>query len=376
MGAYQRLRVVRPAVAPSHPATDESEGPARSTALLVQLYQATRASLRPETRRVDASVYREYADAFPALPTRPDQLAAFLMEQQGEHAGTTYWNKYGKWRRFHEWAHEAHGAPNPFAGLTAPRKPRTVPFPLEDHEAQRVWALAWQSGNAEWIALAMLLLGTGARIGEIARIRRSHVMRDVVIIPDGKTGGREIPIPHPRFAEVVAALGRGDLLWVTPGGAPRSVQGLTQTWRHICGRVGIYGRKAGPHAARHRFALVLLARSGDIRVVQWGLGHESLSSTLVYIRLRPRHVLDQWAKLSPLAGFEAGSVRAPSKKRLPREDVLTAIRNDGGWVSPADLARRLGRPSGTVNRLLWCMARDGELVSDGAGKYALRRLAA
>lgn len=130
------------------------------------------------------------------------------------------------------------------------------------------------------------------------------------------------------------------------------------------------------HDARHRFALVLLAKSGDIRVVQWGLGHESLSSTLVYIRLRPRHVLDQWSKLSPLAGFEAGAVRALSKKRLPREDVLAAVRNAGGWVSPAELARRLGRPSGTVNRLMWCMARDGELVSDGAGKYALRRLAA
>lgn len=58
------------------------------------------------------------------------------------------------------------------------------------------------------------------------------------------------------------------------------------------------------------------------------------------------------------------------------DDVLTAVRNAGGWVSPADLARRLGRPTGTVNRLMWCMARDGELVSDGSGKYAIRRLAA
>ena len=65
-----------------------------------------------------------------------------------------------------------------------------------------------------------------------------------------------------------------------------------------------------------------------------------------------------------------------SKKRVPRLQVLDEIRRLGGWVAPIDIARSLGRPAGTINRLCWTMARDGELVSDGSGKYAIRRLAA
>lgn len=346
---------------------------ARGTRLLVELYMATRVGLRPETRRLEWSVFHEYARAFSRMPARAEQVAPWWEEQRRRVSGTTYWNKWGKVRRFHEWAAEEHGQPNPYKGMLRPRKPRTVPVPLEDHEAERIWNYARTCGVSETLALAMLILGTGVRIGEAANIRRSDIFESFIRIPDGKTGQREVAIPHPDFPGVVKTVGRGDYLWIGFDGKRRDVRSLTHLWRSICAACGIYGRKAGPHAARHRFALKLLEKSGDIRTVQWGLGHASLSSTVGYLTLRPKHIIDNWEKYSPLSDFEdrPAVVGKVSLKRIPRLQVLEEIRRVGGWVAPIEIARALGRPPGTINRLCWTMAREGELVSDGHGRYAL-----
>ncbi len=43
-------------------------------------------------------------------------------------------------------------------------------------------------------------------------------------------------------------------------------------------------RSASPHSLRHRFALALYGRTGDVLLVKEALHHRSITSTLVYAR--------------------------------------------------------------------------------------------
>ena len=44
-------------------------------------------------------------------------------------------------------------------------------------------------------------------------------------------------------------------------------------------------RRATVHSLRHRFAIRLYQRTGDIYLVQQALGHRSIASTTVYARV-------------------------------------------------------------------------------------------
>ena len=275
-----------------------------STALLVQLYLTTQAWKRPETQRVLRSKLGAFAAAYPILPQSPLEFLPYLQRRQATVKEWTYRGDFRVIYRFFVWCAKQHGVVNPMADMVPPRKPKTVPQRIEDHEARAVYAYAAAHAveHPEWLALAQLLLGTGMRIGELTALRRSNVMLDHIVIPTGKTGGRIVPIPHEDFHALIERVGKGDHLWLTDG-KPRSVKGLTNTWRMLCGHVGVFGRKAGPHSARHRFAVKLLENTGDIRAVQWALGHETLTSTVIYLKmLEGTALIQRWASISPLKG--------------------------------------------------------------------------
>ena len=60
-------------------------------------------------------------------------------------------------------------------------------------------------------------------------------------------------------------------------------------------------KRVSPHTLRHSFALNILESTGDIRKVSLSLGHSSIQSTEIYLRVDPCEKLDIQA-----AGFPAG----------------------------------------------------------------------
>lgn len=366
----------------------------------VDRYIETLVNLRPETVRVRASKLYLYGRAVPTLGD-PSEAHRYLLRRRERLSDSTYRGEWQALRHFHAWAAAEYGIRDPFERGKPPRKAKTVPVRLEEHEAAAILRAAEDSGRADLQAMAMLLLGVGLRIGELAALRRSRIGRRVIVVPDGKTGQREVPVPHARFHDLVAQIGHGDYLWVTADGKPRSAKGLTNTWRRLCRRAGVTGRKAGPHAARHRVGKVVIRKAGgDLRTVQWLLGHADVSSTLVYAGLEPDEVLDRWDELSPLAGLSpAQSVELPPQTtKLPEESAelpsiagevrrfpggppevvgptaeqrRAAVRAEvcrGPWRTAQEIARALGRTPAAVLTDIIVLRRDGLVGQRGPAR--------
>lgn len=350
-----------------------------SAALLVQLFLGEREyALRPQSSQFYRYVLGRYVDHLGGvMPTTTGPLHTWLGSLRGRVAPATLKNHWAAARVFHRWAEATHGCYNPCEAVQPPRQPKTIPVRLSGDDVVRVWrACETDRERLLWL----LLVGTGMRIGEVVALRRSRISERVITIPDGKVGSREVPVPHPEFHALLAWVGHGDVLF--PAGRsrhPMGRAGLQALWRRMCGRVGIFGRKAGPHAARHGFGLTLLRRSGDRGVVMWAMGHKRIETSLIYAELEPDDVLDIWPDVSPIAGMlDAGDVAdsAPADAdRYPREAILHALDALGGQGTPVTVARHLGRKRATTNRLMWAMARDGELARLGYGRYGLRRAA-
>jgi integrase/recombinase XerD len=113
---------------------------------------------------------------------------------------------------------------------------------------------------------------------------------------------RRVPLPQP----VLDALRRmwkthHNPRWLFPnraGTRPVTYDVLARTLAAAARAAGIR-RRVTPHVLRHSYATRLLENGVDLRTIQILLGHQSISSTLIYthltepIRAKLRNVLDK-----------------------------------------------------------------------------------
>jgi len=65
------------------------------------------------------------------------------------------------------------------------------------------------------------------------------------------------------------------------------------------GFIGRIQRKLYPHVLRHSIAVHLLRGGADIREVQAFLGHASMETTKVYLRMVPGHLREEYDRAMP-----------------------------------------------------------------------------
>lgn len=230
--------------------------------------------------------------------------------------------------------------------LTRPQRKPRLPVVLSIQEVEAV--LASLSGVHG--LLAQLLYGTGLRITEALQLRRKDLDLDrrVITVRAGKGGkDRVVMLPDSLTSALRGQLHQAYTLWQTDVQAGRAgVQlpdalerkypraGLSWAWfwvfpqagLSVCPRSGVVRRhhlfdqtfqrafklavgKAGvnsqatPHTLRHSFATHMLQSGTDIRTVQSLLGHNDVSTTMIYT-----HVLNVKASAvrSPLDAIAQG----------------------------------------------------------------------
>jgi len=223
---------------------------------------------------------------------------------------------------------------NPFAGLSAPKRKKSLPHVLTVGEASRLLQAPARYGAAEaekekdgkkrtWLEYAALrdtailevLYSTGMRISELANLEAQNIDLLAGVIKVRGKGNKErfCPLGRPAAGALSAALEkRSSLAHLCKGTKDSrplfmSHVGTRLTTRSMERMMKRYLIKSNlsaavsPHALRHSFATHMLDAGADLRSVQELLGHASLSTTQIYTHVSVEHLKKVYDESHPRA---------------------------------------------------------------------------
>jgi len=238
------------------------------------------------------------------LPTEPGQIEVFLASIQG--APETRHAYFRVLRVFFRFIGSRFGMPNPMEEVLPPRCPKKVMATLEPRETMRLISSA--SSSLRDKAILTLLIDTGMRASELARIRGQDIKADTVVV-QGKCGQREIPIlPETQrlLLALVAQDGRDGYVFHGHKG-PLTRKGVYRIVSTHMRKVGIEGPKLGPHRIRHAFGKGYLMDGGDLSSLQNLMGHNNITTTQKYAALNLNDIIKKHHQFTPLRAAQAAA---------------------------------------------------------------------
>jgi integrase len=189
---------------------------------------------------------------------------------------------------------------------------------LSEEEEVRLRAYL-EAACPQFIPELDLVLHTGIRLGEMCSLAWGGVNmgRKVLTIPRSKNGElRHVPLNTAAISALEVFRKRGDGV----GRVIRNLQGETLAGPRYWFEPALKKAKIHRfswHCLRHTFASRLVMRGVDIRMVQELMGHKSISMTVRYSHLAPKHTLAAVELLARSSPGEATSTKL-SPERLSR----------------------------------------------------------
>lgn len=197
---------------------------------------------------------------------------------------------------------------DPTVNLDAPRLGRHLPQVLTVAEIDAMVASIDMS-KPEGVrnrAMIEVAYGCGLRVSELIALQLTDIVRDeeFVIVKHGK-GDKQRLVPISAYtiewvdryieqvrSHQVVARGAGNTLFLNRRGAPLTRQMVFIFIKQLCELAGIR-KPVSPHTLRHSFATHLLEGGANLRAIQQMLGHESLTTTEVYLHLDRSRLRDE-----------------------------------------------------------------------------------
>ncbi len=194
------------------------------------------------------------------------------------------------------------------------------------------------------LAAIRLLLLTGARRGEILRLRWEWVdlERGILFLPDSKTGKKAIILNGPATA-ILEGLPRVGP-WVIPGvdtETPRT--DLKKTWATLCGRAKLDGVRL--HDLRHTHASFGVSAGFGLPIVGKLLGHTQPQTTARYAHLDA----DPVRRASDAIG-KTLSDALDGRSRARVEDRTSTIPPERDEIAPRAASASLSLPRRPIAR--------------------------
>ena len=154
-------------------------------------------------------------------------------------------------------------------------------------------------------AIIETLYGCGLRVTELVTLQLSQLfMEERYVIIQGKGNKqRLVPISPVAIEQIalyleqtrshqVAKRGSEDILFLNRRGAMLTRQMIFHIVKQLCELAGI--RKViSPHTLRHCFATHLLEGGANLRAIQQMLGHESITTTEIYVHIDRTRLRDE-----------------------------------------------------------------------------------
>ena len=154
-------------------------------------------------------------------------------------------------------------------------------------------------------AIIETLYGCGLRVSELISLTLSQLYVDerYIIIQGKGNKQRLVPISPVAIEQIslyleqtrsrqIAQRGSEDILFLNRRGAMLTRQMIFHIVKQLCELAGI--RKViSPHTLRHSFATHLLEGGANLRAIQQMLGHESITTTEIYVHIDRTRLRDE-----------------------------------------------------------------------------------
>jgi integrase/recombinase XerD len=204
-------------------------------------------------------------------------------------------------------------AVDPTVLIQGPRRPDPFPKALTVDEAIALVETAGRPTTADRRDRALLefLYGTGARVSESVGLDLGDLdLTDRVVLVTGK-GDKQRLVPLgqqavdalqdwlPERMSLVRRDEPGDPVFLNLRGRRLSRQGMFNIVKKRADEAGIDPERVSPHVLRHSAATHMVEAGADLRTVQEMLGHATISTTQVYTRVSPAHVMEIYVQAHP-----------------------------------------------------------------------------
>lgn len=188
---------------------------------------------------------------------------------------------------------------NPTSLLSSPHKGRQLPTVLSVEEIDSMIA-AIDMSTSEGLrnrAIIETLYGCGLRVGELVDLRISNIYPEegyIVVIGKGNKQ-RLVPISQIALdlieeycsgerANLTIKHGAEDIVFLNRRGSALSRVMIFYIVKKLCELADIK-KNVSPHTLRHSFATHLLEGGANLRAIQQMLGHESITTTEIYVHI-------------------------------------------------------------------------------------------
>ena len=276
---------------------------------------ASRHRVKPARLALSAIDRDDVVAALASYQTRPDKRSGAARPRSASSLATYFagLKAFFAWCVFTE-----RLVVSPAAKVRPPKTPGRVPKAMTAQECHGLLAAASSSKTPERDHLALLLaLTAGLRLSEIAslttasfigapspthlRVRGKGDKERIVPLTDRLVEALDAYLSV-RSALLAGASSMTDALMLSsaPGSAALSSDGLGQAFDALVRRAGLKVPGRRVHACRHSFATHVLGAGADILSVSELLGHASVATTQIYLKVDPAR-LAAAVEANPLA---------------------------------------------------------------------------
>ncbi|MEN2402943.1 site-specific tyrosine recombinase XerD [Flavobacterium sp. MC2016-06] len=188
---------------------------------------------------------------------------------------------------------------NPLELIETPKTGRKLPDTLSIQEIDSLIAVIDLSSNEGERNRAMIetLYGCGLRVSELVSLKISDLFFEEGFVKITGKGNKERFVPVGKFAQrymeiyqkeircnLTIKKGFEDTLFLNRRGGQLTRAMVFTIIKTLALKVGLK-KNISPHTLRHSFATHLLENGADLRSIQLMLGHESITTTEIYVHL-------------------------------------------------------------------------------------------
>lgn len=193
---------------------------------------------------------------------------------------------------------------NPIELIETPRLGRKLPDTLNIEDIDKLIAAIDLTSNEGERNRAMLetLYGCGLRVSELVSLKISDLFFDEGFIKITGKGNKQRFVPISEFTQKYIGIykndiriklpiqkGHEDTLFLNRRGRQLTRAMIFTIIKNLAVEIDL-NKTISPHTFRHSFATHLLENGADLRSIQLMLGHESITTTEIYMHVDRKHL--------------------------------------------------------------------------------------